>query len=358
MTDQSAGRKTMDQLKNERTTAKRSFTRLVNNVTRSYNSMTEEQLRDSFNKLHIGAERVMEANDEVKAGLIAEEEAELEGDELVSLTEQQEAELTKTANECDLKLKELGELLQGAIWQGYGEAELYTAVEMAEAECDRVAAVEPDGNHEAYKFMTTHLMSLVEGAKKAHSKWQQWVPLQKQKDFRSRLRGLELHTTRLISRTASFIKARREEDQRSGVTNILTNHAPTIKLKPTTLPKFSGSRRDFHRWKKDWESLQKQGEPTGSKEVKKFQLLDSLEEKIMKESRLSTYNTAEDILRVLENRYGNRTAIAIEIVEDLQRMLPIRSSQPRKIVELIQAVEKALWDLSDLGDTGAIKKPL
>ncbi len=36
----------------------------------------------------------------------------------------------------------------------------------------------------------------------------------------------------------------------------------------------------------------------------------------------------------------------------------IRSHQPRKIVELIQEVEKALGDLSDLGKTGAINNPL
>lgn len=103
-------------------------------------------------------------------------------------------------------------------------------------------------------------------------------------------------------------------------------------------------------------SLQNQGEPTGSKEVKKIKLLDSLDDKIKKDFRLTTYNTADDILRVLENRYGNRTAIAIEIVEDLHRMPSVRSSQPRKIVELIQVVEKALRDLSDLGETDAIKK--
>lgn len=62
-------------------------------------------------------------------------------------------------------------------------------------------------------------------------------------------------------------------------------------------------------------------EPTGSKEVKKFQLLDSLDEKIMRDFRLMTYNTADDIFWVLENRFGSQTVIAIEIVEELQRLL-------------------------------------
>jgi len=45
-------------------------------------------------------------------------------------------------------------------------------------------------------------------------------------------------------------------------------------------------------------------------------------------------------------------------LKDFQKIPAIRGNQPRKIVELIQAVEKALGDLSDLGNTGAIKNPL
>ncbi len=52
------------------------------------------------------------------------------------------------------------------------------------------------------------------------------------------------------------------------------------------------------------------------------------------------------------------TAIAIEIVEDLQKIPAIRSHQLRKLVELIQEVEKALGDLSDLGNTGALRNIL
>ncbi len=133
---------------------------------------------------------------------------------------------------------------------------------------------------------------------------------------------------------------------------------PAIKLKPTSLPKFTGIRRDFHRWRRDWEALQRQGEPTGSKEVKKFQLLDRLDDKIMRDLRLMSYNTADDIFRILENRFGSQTAIAIEIVEELQGLPAVKGHQPKKIVELIQTVEKALHDLSDLGDIDAIKNPL
>ena len=90
----------------------------------------------------------------------------------------------------------------------------------------------------------------------------------------------------------------------------------------TSLPKFDGFKRNFHRWRKDWESLQRQGEPTGSVEAKKIQLLDSVDDKISRDLRLSTYNNAEDMFRVLENRYGNKTTIALEIIEDLEKVPP------------------------------------
>ncbi|KAK7898433.1 hypothetical protein WMY93_019286 [Mugilogobius chulae] len=132
----------------------------------------------------------------------------------------------------------------------------------------------------------------------------------------------------------------------------------SIKLMPTALPKFTGIKRDYYRWRKEWEALQRQGEPTGSKEVKKFQLLDSLDERITRSLHLSSYSTAEDIFRILGNRFGNKTSIALEIVEELQSIPPVKGLQPRKIVRLIHAVEKALHDLHDLGDVGAIKNPL
>lgn len=36
----------------------------------------------------------------------------------------------------------------------------------------------------------------------------------------------------------------------------------------------------------------------------------------------------------------------------------LKENQPRKVIELIQTIEKALADLSDLGQTHAIKNPL
>lgn len=88
--------------------------------------------------------------------------------------------------------------------------------------------------------------------------------------------------------------------------------------------------------------------------MKKFQLLDSVDERISRDLRLSTYNSAEDIFTVLQNK----STIALEIIEDLERIPPLKSHQPRKIIDLIQTVEKSLNDLFELESTGAIKNPL
>ncbi|KAJ8415854.1 hypothetical protein AAFF_G00404110 [Aldrovandia affinis] len=84
--------------------------------------------------------------------------------------------------------------------------------------------------------------------------------------------------------------------------------------------------REYYRWRKDWESLQQQGDPSGSPEVKKFQLLESVEETIVKDLRLASHNTAKDVFRVLENRFGNKNAITILIVAELQKISPVKST--------------------------------
>ncbi len=129
----------------------------------------------------------------------------------------------------------------------------------------------PDGNHEAYDYMLTHLQTFLRAARDLYSKWRRCIPSGDERNFCQGLRGLKLDVTRLSSKKADFIRARREEEAESITPPPMISTYPvtTIKLKPKALPKFTGNKQDFHRWKKDWEALQKQGQPTGSKEVKK-----------------------------------------------------------------------------------------
>lgn len=48
----------------------------------------------------------------------------------------------------------------------------------------------------------------------------------------------------------------------------------------------------------------------------------------------------------------------MEIFEDLERIPPLKSYQPRKVIDLIQTIDKALRDLTELESTGIIKNAL
>lgn len=113
---------------------------------------------------------------------------------------------------------------------------------------------------------------------------------------------------------SSFIKAesiKRDTGQEPISVRSLAPVA-TIKLKATALPKFAGNQRDYFRWRKEWEALQKQGEPTGSKEVKKYQLHDSLDEQVSRDLHLSSYSSSDEIFRVLQNQFRIQATIAFE----------------------------------------------
>ena len=344
----------VDELKRDRAGAKRAFTRLANDVTRSSEDMTEEELKDSFKNLTIGAKKLMEINDDLEAGLVAALKKGSPG-----LPEQVKADLAKTAEETDTKLKEAKRLIKEKLWTDHAENAIHTALQAAESECEKADALRPDGSKEGYDFTLQHVTGLVKTATQVLGQWRQWIPSEELVPLQNRFKRLELLVPPLVAKMANFIQVRvKEDEERTPPPSPLIKTVPVIKLKPTALPKFTGVNRDFYRWKKDWEALQMQGEPTGSSEVKKVQLIDSLDDKVVRDLRLSTYGAAEDIFRVLGNRYGNKTAIALEIVDELQRMPAVKGHQPRKIVELIQTVEKSLQDLTDLGDTGAIKNPL
>ncbi|XP_048035062.1 uncharacterized protein LOC125260633 [Megalobrama amblycephala] len=296
-------------------------------------------------------------------------EADESKDEEVVLSMQQEADIRKTASECDAKFNEVERIVQDNLWSRYGLHEVTDAISAAEKACDRVASMAVDGNdYENYEVQIDFLTKLVKEAIRALSNWERWTPDGERKVLEGRARRLKENSNDLEARKGEFARARRAAEDASGInpivgtmpsaTPFIAQATPIVKLRPASLPMFNGSKRDFYRWRKDWESLQQQGEPSGSVEVKKIQLLDSIDDRIVKDLRLSSYNTAEDVFRVLTNRYGNKYAITMEIVEELERLPVMRGNQPRRVIELIQTVEKALVDLTDLGDTGAIKNPL
>ncbi|CAI5658447.1 unnamed protein product [Oreochromis niloticus] len=130
------------------------------------------------------------------------------------------------------------------------------------------------------------------------------------------------------------------------------------RTRTTSLPKFFGDRRSYWRWKSNWGTLQALAEPTGSPECRLFHLMDSIADPVKCELRLSHCRTATEVFRVLEDCYGDVSQIADDIVLELQELLGVRNNRPREVLQLIQAVERALLDLIDLGCEDAIKNQL
>ncbi len=357
--------KSVKQLKQERTLAKSTFTKLANFLSRGAQSMTETELREDFRKLSSKARIVSDANEEYRLGLLEDIEANTADGEEAELDKQQEADLEKTINGCETRLGEVRRIVQTNLSSRYGENLMKTAIQEAEKVCEDVAAIPVSVvNRDGYEMQLTFMKKLIQEATNSQAPWELWIPEAEKAIVEGRIKDLKAFSNKLEARRVDFVTAQRiAEEEKSAAatmptTTPTTRATPIVRIKPTSLPKFNGCKRSFQRWRKDWESLQKQGEPTGSVEVKKMQLLDSVEDKISRDLHLSTYSTAEDMFRVLETRYGNKSTIALEIIEELEKIPAMRTTQPRKVIDLIQTVEKALADLTKLGNTGAIKNPL
>ncbi|XP_048836046.1 uncharacterized protein LOC125711305 [Brienomyrus brachyistius] len=347
--------KTVKLLKQERTIAKSSFTKLANFISRGANTMLRAELKEEFGKLSDRFRSVLDSNEDYRIGLEADVKA---ADNEAELDKQQETDIKTTIKDAEIKMEEVRDIVQTNMWGRYGKNELRTSILEAEEAIDEADRVQVrSDNLEGYEVHLTLLEEKINAAISAMSEWERWIPESSKDELAGRLKELRATHNRLQLRKAEFAISRRLADQGTSGKPVQPP-PPVVKIKPTTLPVFQGSKREFHRWRKDWESLQRQGEPTGSPEVLKIQLLESVSETIAKELRLSTYTTAADMFRVLDNRYGNKSTITVEILEELDNMPPVKGNQPRKVIDLIQSVEKALADLTELGNVGAMKNPL
>lgn len=96
--------KTAEELKKDRTVAKRAFTCSANSLKRTFKGKPAAELEDFFNKLTKAAEKVWEANDDLEAQLLEDKE---EAEEDPVLDEHQKADLAKTASECEEQMDEI-----------------------------------------------------------------------------------------------------------------------------------------------------------------------------------------------------------------------------------------------------------
>lgn len=280
-------------------------------------------------------------------GLVADKEA-----DKVKLNRHQQAALEKTMAECDTKLDEVRKTVQSYLWPRYGEDEVNFAFEEAEAACDRayeslINAISRDSYEPHLELAKRFIRDAITSLKD----WKRWTP----HDQIARLDDREF-SNHFEARRAEFLTAPRITEEEKTATESLVSQA-VVRFKPIDPSKFPGCKRNFHRWVKGWERLQRQGETIGSAEKKTFQLLDCMDARICGDLRLPKYHSAEVNFRVLQNKYGNKS-IAFKIIEDLKRIPPLKSKQPRKVIDLVQAVEKAVNDLTEIESTGDIKNPL
>lgn len=271
--------KTVSQLKRDRTVAKSACTKAANFITTGVQNLTKSELQEEFSRLTCEARKLSDANDDYKAGLLADLEVKGKDEEL---DKQLEADLEKTLHDCHSRLDVVRELVQSKLWSGYGQDEVLTAILEAEKACEDasempVAAINQDG----YDVQIRFVKQLTQEANKCLAAWEMWIPAEEKPDLGSRVKNLQLMNNKLEAKKATFAIAQRvakeEKSARMAAASVSAAAAsqataqttPIVRIKPTSLPRFDGCKREFYRWKRDWESLQKQGEPTGSVEVKK-----------------------------------------------------------------------------------------
>lgn len=168
---------------------------------------------------------------------------------------------------------------------------------MAESSVNATANLPVESTHlEGYEVHLSVLGRRVKEAIKMMSTWERWIPSEERRALDDRVKHLKETCSRLELRTAEFTTApRAAEEAKEKQPAMVIPAAQSVRIKPTSLPIFSGDKREYHRWRRDWENLQRQGEPSQAAEVKKIQLLNSVEERIKKDVRLSTYTAADEI---------------------------------------------------------------
>lgn len=186
---------------------------------------------EAFSKVTLGAEHVLEANEEMENFI---EEAELE----VAAKADIKADVRKTSEVCEQKLEEVEAAAQKILWQGFGCAELSIALEAAERGSKRLTASQPDLKLEVYELMLSNLELRVTTAKETLRQWTRWVPEEERPDFQQRIMSLGRMLLELTSEKAKLMQTKLAKES-SGET---PHQSQTIKLKPTWLPRFDGNK--------------------------------------------------------------------------------------------------------------------
>lgn len=198
--------KTAKDLKQERTTAKRCFTRQANYILRGADGTLQSELMEEFNKLSDCFRAGKDSNDEYRAGLEAEVKME---DEEAELSEQQEADLENTLGEAESKLAAIKDTVQTILWAKYGKYELETAIIAAEKANEAVGNLPVSSeNLECYEEHLILSEKMTNGAKATMSLWERWVPPESRDEVNARLKNQGETLVNLRIRKPQFASAR------------------------------------------------------------------------------------------------------------------------------------------------------
>lgn len=219
--------------------------------------MAKHVLQEEFNGLRFPAREISDTSQDYMTGL--------------------QADLDAKKDKCFRRLDEVRKAVQDEMWAQNG-AEISIKFVEAETACDRAGESPMCSKHDQVKWLIQEASASLVG-------WKAWIPREQVAHLKSKVVTLTSVSNNLKARMAEFLLAQtitvveiREEPQPAVVPQAVVLQ-PGERLHPTALPKFTGS-NNFYSWWKDWESLQRQGEPSGLPEIKKFQLLKSVDETI------------------------------------------------------------------------------
>ncbi|XP_077469580.1 uncharacterized protein LOC144084739 [Stigmatopora argus] len=303
MVEEATGR-TIELLRLERAKAERAFINQATYLGKEARKLEKSKLLKEYDLPYAHAQEVNCTNGNYELGLLAELGGDEEDREVI-LEKQQLVKIEKTKEDCETKLTEVRGTVQSNLWDRYGRVELSVAIEEAESYSEKALETPVSAaNKDAYEFRVCYAKRRINDFATALRQWEEWIPDEAKATLDRRLGNLRKQKVIFNERKAEHLVVLKSEGEGMKEGTLQTKpaaQAPIHKIKATSLPKFYSSKRDFHPWKKTWESLQKQGEPTGSMEARRLQLLESVDGRFCRDLSLSTYQTAEDIFRMLEN---------------------------------------------------------
>lgn len=346
----------LERLKLKRSAAQTAFTKRANHLTSRANALSETELRSEWRNLKVEHARVTDVGFDYATALQEEDDEEA--------TKKAEEVDEKTA-QCNIKLDETEQILRTSFWTRFAEEAFTTLVEEAELALDQAETTDPQKvNMRERELVNRNLERNIYEVTTAVNEWMDFIPRPNLKQSRDRTRKLKRRQERLWDKWAwnqaddeDEKEQKRHDRDKEQDKNGEVDYGlkPLISLERARLPTFSGNMRDYYRWRAEWEDLQQLGNPHGLENVRKFHLLGSLDERVKRDLVLSSCGSANDVFRLLDNKYGNKPRIVLLISKEVHALPPVKGNNPRKTIELIQAVERALRDLQVLGEEDAVK---